>query len=297
MKINSRIFQNRKKQEFISKTFAYIFLFILMIPFITPLLWLVSTALKTRAQVYTTPPVWIPNPIQWSNFAEAWNVAPFALFLRNTMITTLIPMVGEIFISAMVAYSFTRVHWPGRDKIFGIVIAVMLIPGIVTFIPTFIIFSRLQWVNTFLPFIVPSLFGVPIYIFIFRQFMLTMPKELDDAAIMDGASTFQIFTRVILPNLGASMATVAILSFMAHWNDFFAPMIYLQRPHLKTMILGLAFFESQMTGTGGGYNLLVSSRIHLVMAITFLINLPPIILFIFFQKYFVRSVVTSGIKG
>jgi ABC-type glycerol-3-phosphate transport system permease component len=124
-----------------------------------------------------------------------------------------------------------------------------------------------------------------------------MPRELDDAARVDGASTFQIFTRVILPNLGASMATVAILSFMAHWNDFFAPMIYLQRPHLKTLILGLAFFESAMTGTGGGYNLLVTSRIHLMMAITLLIDLPCILLFIFFQKYFVRSVVTTGLKG
>jgi ABC-type glycerol-3-phosphate transport system permease component len=297
MKANARFLQNRKNQDFISKTLAYIVLLILMIPFITPLLWLVSTALKTRQQVYVSPPIWIPNPIAWSNFPEALSVAPFGLFLRNTMITTLIPMAGEIFVSAMVAYSFTRVRWPWRDKIFGIVLAVMLIPGIVTFIPTFILYSKLGWVNTFMPFIVPAFFGVPIYIFIFRQFMLTMPKELDDAARVDGASTFQIFIRVILPNLGASMATVAILSFMAHWNDFFAPMIYLQRPHLKTLILGLAFFESAMTGTGGGYNLLVTSRIHLMMAITLLIDLPCILLFIFFQKYFVRSVVTTGLKG
>jgi ABC-type glycerol-3-phosphate transport system permease component len=290
-------FKYRKTQTLINKTLAYIILFILMIPFITPLLWLASTALKTPQQVYVSPPVWIPEPIAWSNFAKAWSVAPFGLFMRNTMITTLIPMVGEVFVSAMVAFAFTRVRWRWRERIFSIVLAVMLVPGIVSFIPTFILFSKLKWVNTFLPFIVPAYFGVPIYIFIYRQFILTMPKELDDAARVDGASTFQIFSRIILPNLGPSLATVAILSFMFHWNDFFAPMIYLQRPHLKTMILGLAFFESAMTGTGGGYSIMASSRIHLLMAITLIIDLPCILLFIFFQKYFVRSAITTGLKG
>ena len=127
--------------------------------------------------------------------------------------------------------------------------------------------------------------------------MLTLPKELDEAARIDGAGTFQIFTQVILPLLGHILATVAILSFMGHWNDFFGPMIYLQKPNLKTLILGLAFFESAMTGTGGSYSLLTSSRIHLLMAITLIIDLPCILLFIFFQKYFVRDVVFSGIKG
>jgi len=290
-------YQSRRQQEFLSKTFAYIALFILSIPFIVPLLWLVTTALKTQAQVYASPPVWIPNPVRFQNFADALAVAPFGRFLINSMITTFIPMAGEVFVSAMVGFAFARVRWPGRDAIFGICIAVMLLPGIVTFIPTFIIFSKLSWVNTFWPFIVPAYFGVPLYIFMFRQFMLTLPKELDDAARIDGASTFQIFTMVILPLLGPILATVAILSFMGHWNDFFGPMIYLQRPELKTLMLGLAFFESAATGTGGTYSLLTSSRIHLIMAITLLINIPSVLLFIFFQKYFVRDVVFSGIKG
>jgi ABC-type glycerol-3-phosphate transport system permease component len=294
---STHLIESRKSREAITNFFAYIVLFILSIPFFLPLLWLVSTALKTPVQVYQSPPVWIPNPVRLQNFIDALNVAPFGRFAVNTMITTLIPMIGEIFISAMVGFSFARVRWPGRDKIFGLCLAMMLLPGIVTFIPTFIIFSKLHWVNTFWPFIVPGFFGVPIYIFMFRQFMLTLPKELDEAARIDGASTFQIFTKVILPLLGPILATVAILSFMGHWNDFFGPMIYLQKPNLKTLILGLAFFESAMTGTGGSYSLLTSSRIHLLMAITLIIDLPCILLFIFFQKYFVRDVVFSGIKG
>jgi multiple sugar transport system permease protein len=297
MTLLTKKFKSRQQQEVLSKTFGYIALIILSIPFIVPLLWLVSTALKTQAQVYTSPPVWIPNPVRFQNFADALAVAPFGRFLVNSMITTFIPMAGEVFVSAMVGFAFARVRWPGRDAIFGICIAVMLLPGIVTFIPTFIIFSKLSWVNTFWPFIVPAYFGVPLYIFMFRQFMLTLPKELDDAARIDGASTFQIFTLVILPLLGPILATVAILSFMGHWNDFFGPMIYLQKPDLKTLMLGLAFFESAVTGTGGTYSLLTSSRIHLIMAITLLINIPSIILFVVFQKYFVRDVVFSGIKG
>jgi multiple sugar transport system permease protein len=297
MTLLTKKFQSRQQQEVLSKTFGYIALFVLSIPFIVPLLWLVSTALKTQAQVYVNPPVWIPNPVRFQNFADALAVAPFGRFLVNSMITTFIPMVGEVFVSAMIGFAFARVRWPGRDVIFAICIAVMLLPGVVTFIPTFIIFSKLSWVNTFWPFIVPAYFGVPLYIFMFRQFMLTLPKELDDATRIDGASTFQIFTLVILPLLGPILATVAILSFMGHWNDFFGPMIYLQKPDLKTLMLGLAFFESAVTGTGGTYSLLTSSRIHLIMAITLLINVPSVLLFVFFQKYFVRDVVFSGIKG
>ena len=293
----NEIFKSRHFQDAISKSYAYIIILILSIPFIVPLFWLISTALKTPAQVYQSPPVWIPTPIRWENFSDALAVAPFGKFLANSLITTFIPMVGEVFISAMIAFSFARVRWPGRDSVFAICLAVMLLPGIVTFIPTFILFAKLKWVNTFMPFIVPAYFGVPLYIFMFRQFILNLPKELDDAARIDGASTFQIFTLVILPLLGPILATVAILSFMAHWNDFFGPMIYLQKADLKTLMLGLAFFESAVTGTGGSYSLITSSRIHLLMAITLLLNLPSVMLFIFFQKYFVRDVIFSGIKG
>ena len=171
----------------------------------------------------------------------------------------------------------------------------MILPGIVTFIPTFILYSKLKWINTFLPFIVPGFFGNAFYIFMLRQFMLTLPEGLEEAAKIDGANTFQAFALIILPLLGPALATVAIFSFMGHWNDFFGPMIYLHRPHLKTLMLGLANFESMMTGVGGGFGL-VSSRLHLLMAITLLVDLPCILMFLAFQKYFVRDVIMSGFK-
>lgn len=294
--LRSSVTQSRRLQNGILKTISYGLLILFGVPFIVPLFWVLSTALKTPTQIYVSPPQWIPNPVRWQNFIEAWNVAPFSRFLVNTLITTLIPMAGEVFVSAMVAYSFARVRWPGRDRVFSLCLAVMLLPGIITFIPTYIVYAKLRWINTFLPFIVPAYFGSAFYIFMLRQFMLTLPEGLEEAARIDGAGTFQIFTGIILPLLRPAMATVAIFSFLGHWNDYFGPMIYLQKPHLKTLMLGLAYFESMLTGTGGGYSVVQSTRFHLVMAITLLIDLPCILVFLVLQKYFVRDVVFSGLK-
>ena len=271
---------------------------IFAIPFIFPLLWLISTAFKSSTQIYISPPVWIPNPIRWQNFPEAWNVAPFGQFLVNTMITTFVPMFGEVFVSAMVAFSFARVRWPGRDKIFALCLATMILPGIITFIPTYVMFSKVGWINTFLPLVVPSLFGSAFYIFLLRQFLMTLPEGLEEAAKIDGANTFQTFIHIILPLLKPALATVAIFSFLSHWTDFFGPMIYLQKASLKTLMLGLASFESMMSGAGGsriggGF---VTSKLHLLMAMTLLIDLPCVILFILFQRFFIRDVVMSGFK-
>ena len=285
-------------RKVMSQTGLTILLAIFAIPFIFPLIWLVSTAFKSASQIYVSPPIWLPLPLQWINFVDAWNVAPFATFLVNSMITTFIPMMGEIFVSAMVAYSFSRVRWPGRDKIFSLCLATMILPGIITFIPTFVMFAKVGWINTFLPLVVPSLFGSAFYIFLLRQFMLTLPEGLEEAARMDGASTFQIFTRIILPLLLPALATVAIFSFMAHWTDFFGPMIYLQKANLKTLMLGLASFESMMSGAGGSHigGSFVTSKLHLLMAMTLLMDLPCILLFVLFQRYFIRDMVMSGFK-
>lgn len=289
---------SKKITERASQAFTFLMLFLFALPFLFPLIWLVSTALKSSAQIYISPPVWIPNPIRFQNFSDSWNVAPFNRFLVNTMITTLIPMIGEIFISAMVAYSFSRVRWPGRDKIFSLCLATMILPGIITFIPTFVMFSKLGWINTFLPLVVPSFFGTAYYVFLLRQFMMTLPEGLEEAAKIDGATTFQTFTQIILPLLKPALATVAIFAFMGHWTDFFGPMIYLQKANLKTLMLGLASFESMMSGAGGSAigGAFVSSKLHLLMAITLLIDLPCVLLFILFQRYFIRDIVMSGFK-
>jgi multiple sugar transport system permease protein len=290
--------RSKRVRDFFNQAVILLFLLLFCIPFLTPLLWLLSTSLKTASQVYVSPPVWIPNPVRLQNFPDALSVAPFGRYLVNTMITTIIPMIGEVFVSAMVAYSFARVRWPGRDKVFTLILATMILPGIVTFIPTFVMFSKIGWINTFMPLVVPSLFGGAFYVFLLRQFMMTLPEGLEEAARIDGASTFQTFVQIILPLLKPALATVAIFSFMAHWTDFFGPMIYLQKADLKTLMLGLASFESMMSGAGGsaiggGF---ISSRLHLLMAVTLLINLPCIILFVLFQRYFIRDVIMSGFK-
>ncbi|HEU5013819.1 MAG TPA: carbohydrate ABC transporter permease [Roseiflexaceae bacterium] len=294
--VMSQLRLTRTHRVALSQAAAFVLLLIFCVPFLAPLVWLVSTALKTPQQVYAYPPIWIPNPVRLQNFVDAWTAAPFTRFFLNTLITTLIPMIGEVFVSAMVAYSFARVRWPGRDMVFALCLGTMLLPSVATFIPVFLEFKALGWVNTFWPFIVPAFFGVPFYIFMFRQFMITLPHELDEAARIDGANTFQIFARIILPLLGPALATVAIFSFMAHWNDFMGPVIYLQKIELKTLTQGLSSFESMMTGTGGSYGML-SSRLHLLMAVSLLIDLPCIIIFLLFQRYFVRDVVMSGLKG
>ncbi len=291
----AQLLQSKKNQDRIGTTTKVILLIIFSVTFILPLFWLVSTALKTPEQVYAYPLIWIPHPVRLLNFPEAWSVAPFGHFLVNSLITTLIPMAGEVFISSLVAYSFARLRWPGRDKVFALCLATMMMPWVVTFIPVFIEFSQLGWVNTFLPLIVPALFGNAFYIFLIRQFMLTLPKEMEEAARMDGANTLQIFTQVVLPLITPALTTVAIFSFMSHWNDYLGPMIYLHAPELKTLILGLATFESMMMGTGGSYGFL-SSRLHLLMAMTLLIDIPCILIFLIFQKYFVEGAILSGLK-
>src|SRR5262245_23546480 len=290
-----RLPEAHRRTHLLKYTLIFLALTLLSLPFIFPLIWMISTALKTPEQVYAFPPVWIPQPAVFENFVKGWTAAPFTRFLGNSLITTVIPMLGDVFVSAMVAFSFSRVRWPGRDKIFALCLATMLLPGIATLIPVFLEFRALGWINTFLPLVLPSMFGNAFYVFILRQFMLNLPPDLEEAAKVDGASILQIFFRVILPLTGPALATVAIFSFLAHWNDFLGPVIYLHSPELKTLSVGLATFESQMTGTGGTYSL-VSSRLHLLMAVAFLINLPCIVLFVMFQKYFVRDVITSGLK-
>jgi multiple sugar transport system permease protein len=286
---------SRLTSETQNRAVAFVLLVLCSGPFIAPLFWLVTTALKTPTQVYVFPPHWIPDPVRLQNFVDGWTTAPFTRFLFNTLITTLVPLVGDIFVSAMVAYSFARVRWPGRDKVFSLCLATMILPWVATFIPIFIEFKTLGWLDTFLPLVVPAFFGTPFYIFMLRQFMLTLPSEIEEAARVDGATTIQTFLWIILPLVRPALATVAIFSFMGHWNDFLAPMIYLHKPELKTLTLGLANFESMMSGTGGSYSLL-SSHLNLLMAVSLVIDLPCILLFLFFQKYFVRDAIMSGLK-
>lgn len=254
-----------------------------------PLIWVISTSLKSPGEVYLFPPRWIPQSPQWHNYWDAWNLLPFNLFLRNSLITTLIPVFAEVFVSALVGYSFARIRWRGRDLMFMLCVATMMLPNQVTMIPRFILFKYLGWIDTFYPLIVPEFFGVgAFYIFLMRQFMLTLPVELEEAARIDGCSTFRIWRTIILPLSKPALTVVAVFSFMNHWREFFMPLIYLNSQSKWTIMLGLVSFQDRLEG---------EITIHLMMAISFLTMLPCLILFFSLQRVFIQGIALTGIKG
>src|SRR3954469_2415069 len=215
---------------------------ILLIPaafmFLLPFLWMLSTALKPDAQLYAYPPIWIPNPIQWSNFPKAVTFVPFFTYLKNTLIISLSSMVGVVISSALAAYSLARIPWPGRHLLFLMTIATLMLPFQVTLIPVFLVFSHLGWVGDFRPLILPQFFGFAFYIFLMRQFFSSIPMELSEAAYIDGANEFRIFWSVILPLAKPALATVAVFQFIRSWTDYLNPLIYLNDQNLYTLQLG-----------------------------------------------------------
>ncbi|NMB25035.1 MAG: carbohydrate ABC transporter permease [Firmicutes bacterium] len=253
-----------------------------------PLLWTISTALKTVDQLMVYPPKWIPNPIQPSNFKTAMTILPFASYLQNTLTIVGFNIVGAIVSSAFVAYGFARIRFPGRDVLFVVMLSTMMMPYIVQMIPLYIMYSKLKWVNTFLPLIVPAWFGVPFYIFLLRQFFRSIPEDLADAARIDGCTEIGIWWRVMLPLSKPALAVIAIFNFQANWNDFLGPLIYLTDTKLRTLALGLYAFRA-IPGQ--------LPMFHLLMAASLIMALPVLLLFFFFQRYFIQGVVLTGIKG
>jgi ABC-type glycerol-3-phosphate transport system permease component len=259
--------------------------------FSLPFLWTIGTSLKAQDELYTFPPTFLPSTPRWANYASVFEMAPFGRFLINTIIITGAAVVGQTASAAVVAYGFSRFRFPGRDVLFLIVLATMMLPWHVTIVPSFLLFRTLGWINTFLPLIVPSFFGGgPFYIFLLRQFFLSIPRDLDEAAKIDGASSFQIFWSILLPLSKVALATVAIFSFIEHWNEFIGPLIYLNSTDLFPVSIGLRYFlASSFTGD--------EPRDAILMAASLIVALPPLILFFVAQKYFVEGIATTGIKG
>lgn len=254
--------------------------------FVFPLLWMFSTSLKDESEVFTVPPVWIPAVLRWSNYPESLTFFPFLLYLQNTLIITVPSVVGNLIASALAAYGFSRVRWPGRDATFTLVLATLLIPVWTTLIPVYVLFVKMHWVGTFLPLIVPNLLGTPFSIFLLRQFFLRQPQELVDAARIDGSSHLGVFTRIILPLSKPALAVVLLFSFMDNWKDFFNPLIYLNDENLYTLSIGLYSFQSQ----------------HLtlwtpLMAASLLIAAPMVILFFLTQRTFIEGITFTGLRG
>jgi ABC-type glycerol-3-phosphate transport system permease component len=224
---------------------------------------------------------------RWQNYPEAWTTMPFTRFLLNTLIITALGVVGQVLSASLVAFSFARLRWPGRDALFVLVLATLMLPSQVTLIPQYVIYRTLGWIDTFLPLVVPAyLGGSAVYIFLLRQFFMTIPAELDEAARIDGASSFALWTRVMLPLSKPILAAVAVFSFVALWNDFMGPLIYLNSTKKLTLAVGLRVFQ----GTYVTY-------MHLLMAVATVALIPVIIIFFVAQKQFVRSIVLTGIKG
>lgn len=278
-----------QRQPFsLKRSLIYITLILGAIVVMMPFLWTLSTSLKTAQEVFTFPPRWIPDPIAWSNYPEALSSQPFGRWLLNTLLIVLVSTFGTVASCSMVAFAFARLRWPGRDICFLILLATMMLPDQVTIIPTFILFRELGWVNTFLPLIVPAFFARnAFYVFLLRQFFMTIPLELDDAARLDGASNFQVFLYMILPMSKPALAVTALMFAQFKWNEFLGPLIFLNSSDRYTIALGLRTFVGQEYGTDW----------HLMMAANIVFMIPLILIFFFAQKYFIQGVVITGVKG
>jgi multiple sugar transport system permease protein len=246
---------------------------------IFPLLWMFSTSLKSMDEVMVVPPRWIPQSWQWRNYFDASTDIPFWTYTKNTMIACTLAALGTTFSSALVAYSFTRLEWRGRNLLFGITLATMMVPFPVVMIPLHGMWKALGWTGTLRPLWVPAAFGTAFNIFLLRQFFLRIPKSLPEAMMLDGASEFQVFLRVYLPLSRAPLAVVAFFQFTYTWNDFVAPLLFLTDQQTFTLPLGLDFFRMRLGGT----------QWHHLMAASFLTTVPLVVLFFFLQKYFLRG--------
>lgn len=277
----------KKAREHLEKGVVMLILAVGAVAVMIPFFWMVSTSLKGRQDVLTFPPEWIPRPPYWDNYIKGVTMIPFAQYTKNTLIITTLRLIGTVATSSLVAYSFARLRAPGLGFLFLIVLSTMMLPSQVTLIPIFIIFSKIGWVDTFLPLIVPAYFGGGAFnIFLLRQFFMSIPLEMDDAARIDGCGFFGVYWRIILPLSVPALATVAIFNIMWSWNEFMGPLIYLQSTSKFTLALGLNFFRDLYNPTW-----------NLLMADSLLIMLPCVLIFFFAQRLFIQGVVITGIKG
>jgi len=263
---------------------VYLALIALSALFSIPFVWLVLTSLKPESQVFA--PGLIPHPVATKNYADVFRYAPVLTWLRNSLIVSTLAVVSVLLSSALVAYGFARLRFPGRAQLFALVIGTYLLPGAATMVPTFLVWNTLHAVNTWFPLWAGNLFGSAFYIFLLRQFLLNIPQDIVEAARIDGASYFTIFWRIMLPLIKPALITVAIFEFVAKWNDFITPLIYLNRQDLYTMSLGLATFKTEF-----------ETQWALWMAASVILTLPMVVLFFLAQRFFIEGIATTGSKG
>jgi len=256
--------------------------------FMTPLYLMITMSLKSSGEIAKTNAWEWPKVITFENFSKVLTNenAPFFLFFKNTLIISTLATLGVVLSSSLVAYAFARLNFRGRDRLFVLLLSTMMLPGIVTMIPTYALYSYLHWIDTFNPLIIPAYFGGGAFnIFLLRQFFMGIPRELDEAALLDGASYATIFWRIIMPNSGAALATVGVFGFIYNWKDFMGPLLYLNSPEKQTLELGLRTYQS-----------LQSEQWHLLMAGSVIVMIPLLVIFIVGQKWFVKGIVMTGGK-
>jgi multiple sugar transport system permease protein len=261
-------------------------LIVLALVYLTPFVWMISTSLKTLAQSIASPPVVIPNPIVFTAFTNALEKMDYPLALRITLIYAVPAVIGTLISCSLVAYGFALVQWRGRNGLFLVVLATMMLPSQVTLIPLYVIYAKLGWINTYLPLLVPTFLGTPFFIFLLRQFFMGMPKELIDAARLDGASELRILATIVAPLSAPALIAVGILTFIDKWNDFYGPLIFLQKPELHPLSLAVQVFQTQH-GTDW----------PLLMAASVLVAAPLVALYFVAQRKFIEGITLTGLKG
>ncbi len=255
-----------------------------------PMLWMLSSSVKPERALFQYPPQIVPWPITFDNYRQLFEYFPVARFFLNSLIITSLNVSGTLVSCSMAAYSFSRLRWPGRNKVFALTLATMMLPTQVTMVPLYLIFRNFGWVDTWFPLWVPAWFGVAFYIFLLRQFFLSLPSEIEDAAKVDGSGYIRTFISIVLPLMRPALITVALFAFMNTWNDFVTPLIYIHSTDMMPLALGLQFINST-----GGY--VGQTFWGVLMAAAVCATGPLVILFLFLQRYFVRGIVMTGLKG
>lgn len=278
--------QSRRRQNALMKGFAYFVCTLMAVAYVFPLYWMITTALKTDVEVFLVPPSLFPKDPQWGNFIASTQYIPFWLYMYNTLVICALTILGTVISCSLIAYGFARVKWPGRNLVFLIYLSTIMLPAQVTMIPLYIVFRQLGWVGTIWPLVVPAFFGNALYVFLLRQFMMTIPNELSDAARIDGAGELGIFWRIIAPLIKPALATVALFTFVATYRDFLGPLIYLTEQNQWTISLGLKMFQN-----------MYGAQWQLMMAAATLTMIPTVILFFLTQRTFIEGIALTGIKG
>ena len=277
-------------QQSASNILTYILLVFGTLVVLVPLFWMISTSLKQEADLFILPPQIWPTPAQWHNYIDVWQIQPLTQYFLNTLFITVLAMAGEITTCAIVAYGFARFRFPGRNALFVVMLGTMMLPSIITLIPTFLIWRDLQRIDTFTPLTIGALFAWgPAYIFLLRQFFMTIPREIEEAAVMDGANPLQLFTQIMLPLVMPALLAIGVLSFTGNWNNFQGPLIYINSPNLYPVILALYSFSESLSKE--------APKWHYMMAMTVMMSLPIVVLYFFAQRYFIEGLTVGSVKG